>query len=111
MARSTANSRLIALLLLGLLPMSNAYAAAGDPAPAAPATAPATLPATSNAAQEAAALLLRGNAPQAITQYTEALKDQTLTNDRRGAIIKALTKEYFAHNVGVTMLDGSKPVF
>ncbi len=87
MARSTANSRLIALLPLGLLPMSNAYAAAGDPAPAAPATAPATLPATSNAAQEAAALLLRGNAPQAITQYTEALKDQTLTNDRRGAIL------------------------
>jgi deoxyhypusine synthase len=29
--------------------------------------------------------------------------------DQRGKIIKALTKEYFAHNVGVKMLDGSNP--
>ena len=38
-------------------------------------------------AQEGASALLRGNAAQAITLYTEALKDQTLTNDRRGAIL------------------------
>ena len=30
---------------------------------------------------------MRGNAAQAIPQYTEALKDQTLTNDRRGALL------------------------
>jgi len=43
--------------------------------------------ATQNAAGEAAANLLRGNTAQAITLYTEALKDQRLTNDRRGAIL------------------------
>ena len=30
--------------------------------------------------------------------------------DKRGVIIKALTKKYFAHNVGIKMLDGSDPV-
>ncbi len=92
MARSTASTHLAALVALGLLSpailsQTRALAAPGDPIPAPPATTPATAPAPSNAAQEAAALLLRGNAPQAITQYTEALKDQTLTNDRRGAIL------------------------
>jgi len=31
--------------------------------------------------------------------------------DQRGAIIKALTREYFTGNKGVTMLDGSAPKF
>jgi deoxyhypusine synthase len=31
--------------------------------------------------------------------------------DQRGKIIKALTKEYFMHNEGVKMLDGSDPVY
>jgi tetratricopeptide (TPR) repeat protein len=55
--------------------------AAGEPGSA---TSPAM---AATAAQEGASWLLRGNAGQAITQYTEALKDQTLTNDRRGAIL------------------------
>ena len=92
MARSTASLRLAALLTASLLASlvwpTTANAAAGDPAPAtSPATSTTTSPATSNAAQEGSAFLQRGNAPQAITQYTEALKDQTLTNDRRGAIL------------------------
>jgi hypothetical protein len=31
--------------------------------------------------------------------------------DQLPKIMKALTKEYFQHNVGVKMLDGSDPVF
>ena len=38
-------------------------------------------------AQEGSSSLLRGNVDQAITQYTDALKDPTLTNDRRGAVL------------------------
>ena len=38
-------------------------------------------------AQEGASSLLRGNIDQAIIQYTDALKDSGLTNDRRGAIL------------------------
>jgi len=72
-----------ALLAFAIGPVTMAIAAPGDPASGAQPGAPAS----SNAAQEAAALLLRGNAIQAITQYTEALKDLTLTNDRRGAIL------------------------
>lgn len=37
--------------------------------------------------QEAATALLRGSFEQAITAYTEALDDQTLSNDRRAAIL------------------------
>jgi tetratricopeptide (TPR) repeat protein len=37
--------------------------------------------------QEAASALLRGNAAQAVTLYTDALKEASLTNDRRGAIL------------------------
>lgn len=39
------------------------------------------------AALEAASNLLRGNSAQAISLYTDALKDPRLTNDRRGAIL------------------------
>lgn len=46
--------------------------------------APAT---EASPAQEAASNLLRGNTAQAIALYTEALKDQKLSNDRRGAIL------------------------
>jgi tetratricopeptide (TPR) repeat protein len=73
-------------LALGLM-AHQAAAAPGDaaapavPGPAQPASASVT------AAQEGASSLLRGNTSQAITQYTDALKDQTLTNDRRGAIL------------------------
>ncbi len=49
---------------------------------AAPGDAPATI-----AHQEAASALLRGNAAQAVTLYTEALKEASLTNDRRGAVL------------------------
>ena len=41
----------------------------------------------STPAQEGASALLRGNIDQAIIQYTDALKDAGLTNDRRGAIL------------------------
>jgi tetratricopeptide (TPR) repeat protein len=37
--------------------------------------------------QEGASALLRGNAAQAVTLYTDALKETSLTNDRRGAIL------------------------
>ena len=70
----------VASLLAGLPAL-----AAGEPASAAPPVSGAATAA--NAAQEGASWLLRGNAAQAITQYTEALKDQTLTNDRRGALL------------------------
>lgn len=38
-------------------------------------------------AQEAASALLRGNIEQAVAAYTEALKDESLANDRRAAIL------------------------
>jgi tetratricopeptide (TPR) repeat protein len=60
------------------------HAAPGDPTAVAVGT---PLPATSTAAQDGASALLRGNVALAITSYTDALKDQTLTNDRRGAIL------------------------
>lgn len=37
--------------------------------------------------REAAAALARGNSSDAVTGYTEALKDQSLANDRRAAIL------------------------
>lgn len=46
---------------------------------------PATVPL--NKAEEAAQLLVRGNAAQAIAAYTDALKDTGLANDRRAAIL------------------------
>ncbi|MFN0219712.1 MAG: hypothetical protein ACKVP4_12960, partial [Hyphomicrobium sp.] len=36
---------------------------------------------------EAASNLLRGNANQAVADYTEALKDTGLANDRRAALL------------------------
>lgn len=83
MPNLTARYILSALLAAVVSTAAPAHAAPGEPLP--PAQAGTSSP--SNAAQEAAALLLRGNALQAITQYTEALKDQTLGNDRRGAIL------------------------
>lgn len=47
-------------------------------------SAPADL---TSSAQDAASNLLRGNTQQAITLYTEALKDPKLSNDRRGSIL------------------------
>ena len=38
-------------------------------------------------AQQAAASLVRGDAGRAVTEYTEALKDTALTNDRRATIL------------------------
>ena len=75
-------------LALGLM-AHQAAAAPGDPPPAGAPVPAASSTATGAlaAAQDAASSLLRGNAAQAIQQYTEALKDQTLTNDRRGAIL------------------------
>ena len=84
MKRTTSTAGLSGWLALGLMAQT-AAAAPGDALPA-PAAVP-TSPAIGAAAQDGAASLLRGNAAQAIQQYTEALKDQTLTNDRRGAIL------------------------
>lgn len=52
-------------------------------------SAPAALaaPEQQNPASEAASNLLKGNTAQAITLYSDALKDQRLTNDRRGALL------------------------
>ena len=72
----------LAALIASSMAASTTAAAPGDAT-----TPPVPSPSATNAAQEGASLLLRGNAPQAITQYTEALKDQTLTSDRRGAIL------------------------
>jgi tetratricopeptide (TPR) repeat protein len=58
----------------------------GTAAPEAP-PASTVAPVTGPGQQEAASALMRGNAAQAVTLYTDALKDQTLPNDRRGAIL------------------------
>jgi tetratricopeptide (TPR) repeat protein len=44
-------------------------------------------PATASKSEEGAGQLLRGNAGQAIADYTEALKDTGLANDRRATIL------------------------
>jgi tetratricopeptide (TPR) repeat protein len=67
------------------LPLALACFVAAIGAPsvaAAPGDAPGPV-----AHQEAASALLRGNAAQAVTLYTDALKETSLTNDRRGAIL------------------------
>lgn len=86
MARNCGRFGMGGRFLMGLLSATafatSTLAAPGDTTPQAP-----TAATTTNAAQEGESQLLRGNAALAITQYTEALKDQTLTNDRRGAIL------------------------
>ncbi len=63
-----------ALLSIALLPLTyiGAYAAAADAA---------------LKAQDAATALVRGDAGQAVTSYTDALKDPALPNDRRATIL------------------------
>lgn len=64
---------LIAALLIALVGApSLLHAAPGDP---------------SGLADEGAGALVRGEAQQAVTNYTEALKDTALPNDRRAAIL------------------------
>jgi tetratricopeptide (TPR) repeat protein len=55
------------------------------PLAASRAQAPAAAPAAKG--QEASSALLRGNVAQALALYTEGLKDNTLPNDRRAAIL------------------------
>jgi tetratricopeptide (TPR) repeat protein len=74
-------------------PLSGALAQeAGEPPPPPPAETPAAAPAAAVPAmpsktEEGAAQLVRGNAGQAIADYTEALKDTGLANDRRATIL------------------------
>ena len=76
MARRTIAAGLLALLI-----------ACSADALAAPGEATTAGPAQAGSAQEGASALLRGNVSQAITLYTEALKEPSLTNDRRGSIL------------------------
>ena len=52
--------------------------------------------------QEASSALLRGNVAQALALYTDALKDNTLANDRRAAILNDRGVAY--HRLGQTKL-------
>lgn len=75
--------------------LTAAVASFATPVNAAPGDAPAPAVSPSlTAAQEGASLLLRGDTQKAIVQYTEALKDQTLTNDRRGALLNDRATAY-----------------
>ena len=74
-----------------------AVAAGGVAAQTAPVAAPAA-----KGGQEASSALLRGNVAQALALYTEALRDNTLPNDRRAAILNDRGVAY--HRLGQTKL-------
>jgi tetratricopeptide (TPR) repeat protein len=83
-----------ALALLAVLSLTGPVLAQTPAPPAASAPAPK--------GQEASSALLRGNVAQALALYTDALKDNTLPNDRRGAILNDRGVGY--HRLGQTKL-------
>jgi tetratricopeptide (TPR) repeat protein len=85
--------RILSILAVALGTASSAWAQT-----AAPAGTPSSTVAPKG--QEASSALLRGNVAQALALYTEALKDNTLPNDRRAAILNDRGVAY--HRLGQT---------
>lgn len=83
---------------------------AQDAPPAAPSPSPsAAIPAASlspdSQTEQAAQQLVRGNPSQAIADYTEALKDTGLANDRRASILNDRAVAYVRANQPKLALD------